>query len=167
MSNHCQGSSVDFKIATWNLCLGLANKKDLVSKTIVENEIDVCVMQEIDIAPGYDTNLLTFNGYNLLTENSEVKQRLGMYIKNGVDYSRKDELEGLGNGLIIVDVKLQTSIRIIGLYRIFNPPGNVTQHGYFMAQLQLIKTAAEQRGDKKLILLGDFNLNEAMKFNKA
>ena len=39
----------DFKIATWNLCLGLANKKDLVSKTIVENEIDVCVMQEIDI----------------------------------------------------------------------------------------------------------------------
>ena len=31
--------------------------------------------------------------------------------------------------------------------------------------MQLIKTAAEQRGDKKLVLLGDFNLNEAMKYN--
>ena len=155
----------DVKLATWNICLGLANKKDLVSNTILENGIDICVMQEIDIAPGYDSNLLTFNGYNLLTENSNDKQRLGMYIKNGVDYSRKDELEGLGNGLIIVDVKLHTTIRIIGLYRIFNPPGNVTQRGYFTAQLQLVKNAAEQRGDKKLVLLGDFNLNEAMKFN--
>ena len=37
------------KIGTWNVCLGLANKKDLVSKIIIENEIDVCVLQEVDI----------------------------------------------------------------------------------------------------------------------
>ena len=51
------------KLASWNLCLGLANKKDLVSKIIKENEIDICAMQEIDIPAGYDTNILSFKGY--------------------------------------------------------------------------------------------------------
>ena len=45
------------KLASWNLCLGLANKKDLVSKIIKENEIDICAMQEIDIPADYDTNM--------------------------------------------------------------------------------------------------------------
>ena len=42
------------KLATWNICLGLANKKDLVSSIIMENEIDICVLQEIDIVKGFD-----------------------------------------------------------------------------------------------------------------
>ena len=33
------------KIATWNLCLGLKNKKDYVSDVIRENEIDICLIQ--------------------------------------------------------------------------------------------------------------------------
>ena len=49
----------------------------------------------------------------------------------------------------------------------FNPPGNFTQHSYFTSQLQLIKNAAEQRGNKKLVVLGDFNLNEEMKYNNG
>ena len=39
----------NLKLATWNLCLGLANKKEMVSQKILEEKIDVCVMQEIDI----------------------------------------------------------------------------------------------------------------------
>ena len=37
------------KIATWNLCLGLTNKKDYVSQMITVNKIDICCMQEIDV----------------------------------------------------------------------------------------------------------------------
>ena len=37
------------KIASWNLCLGLANKKDYVASMIKENKIDICCVQEIDI----------------------------------------------------------------------------------------------------------------------
>ena len=44
-------------------------------------------------------------------------------------------------------------------------PGNITQHEYFTSQLQLIKTAVQQKGHKKVVILGDFNLNEAMKYN--
>ena len=77
------------KLATWNLCLGLAKKKDLVSRIILENEIDICVMQEIDIRKEYDANLLSFRGFNLITENNNVKSRLGVYIRNGIEYTRK------------------------------------------------------------------------------
>ena len=37
------------KIATWNLCLGLTNKKDYVLQIITVNKIDICCMQEIDV----------------------------------------------------------------------------------------------------------------------
>ena len=46
--------NLNLKLATWNLCLGLSNKKDVVSQTILSNEIDICVLQEIDIPAGYD-----------------------------------------------------------------------------------------------------------------
>ena len=90
----------NIKVATWNLCLGLANKKELVSQIIKNEQIDICCMQEIDIPLGYNCNLLSFKGYNLITENNNVKSRTGLYIKNGIDYSRRSDLEGLNNGLI-------------------------------------------------------------------
>ena len=85
------------KLASWNLCFGLANKKDLVSKIILENEIDICAMQEIDIPSGYDTNILTFKDYGPITENNDLKQRTGMYIQNGINYTRKSEQEGVNH----------------------------------------------------------------------
>ena len=39
----------NIKVATWNLCLGLANKKELVSQIIKNEQIDICCMQEITI----------------------------------------------------------------------------------------------------------------------
>jgi hypothetical protein len=51
MENHSQGRdgqspektasmTHNIKIATWNVCLGLASKKDLVKKYILDNNID-------------------------------------------------------------------------------------------------------------------------------
>ena len=60
--------------------------------TITENKIDICCLQEIDIPSNYNHELLTFKGYNLLIENNEVKSRTGMYIKNGVKFTRKNEI---------------------------------------------------------------------------
>jgi exonuclease III len=41
------------KIATWNLCLGLTTKKESFSKTIVEEDIDICCIQETEIPVGF------------------------------------------------------------------------------------------------------------------
>ena len=88
-----------------------------------------------------------------------------MYICNGVKYTRQTDLEGINCGLVIIDVHLKSTVRLIGVYRVFNPPGNVSQHGFFTSQLNLIKMATENRGQKKVLVLGDFNLNETMKFS--
>ena len=37
------------KIATWNLCLGLKNKKDTVYGCLNEEKIDIAMLQEVDI----------------------------------------------------------------------------------------------------------------------
>ena len=41
------------KIATWNVCLGLKNKKTYVSNTIEDNKIDICCIQECEIEKNY------------------------------------------------------------------------------------------------------------------
>ena len=39
----------EIKMAMWNLCLGLTNKKDYVTEIIKEKRIDICCMQEKDV----------------------------------------------------------------------------------------------------------------------
>ena len=47
------------KLATWNLCLGLRNKKDCVSQIIKANKVDICCMQDIDIPANYNHDIHT------------------------------------------------------------------------------------------------------------
>ena len=42
------------------------NKKDVVSKIILGESLDICCLQEIDIPCSYNYELLTFSGYDLL-----------------------------------------------------------------------------------------------------
>ena len=72
------------KIASWNLCLGLANKKDYVSQMILANKIDICCLQEVEINNDYDHETLSFKGYSLLVESNDVKSRAGVYVKSGI-----------------------------------------------------------------------------------
>ena len=59
------------------------------------NKIDICAMQETDITTGNDTNTLSFKGYELITENNNVKMRTGLYKKNDIKYTRMCDLEGI------------------------------------------------------------------------
>ena len=51
------------KIASWNLCLRLMNKKNYVSQMILDEQIDICCLQEIEIKTEVDKDLLSFRGY--------------------------------------------------------------------------------------------------------
>ena len=44
-----------------------------------DESVDICVMQEIDVLPGYDRNLLAFKGFNIEIENNKFKARTGIY----------------------------------------------------------------------------------------
>ena len=64
-------------------------------------------------------------------------------------------LEGVDSNVIIVDIKGTNPLRIINVYRSFNPQNGQSQREKFKYQLSLIEKAFI-RGTK---LLGDFNLD--------
>ena len=73
---------------------------------INEHKVDIMCLQEIDIEANYPHNILSFKGYNFLTENNSIKARAGMYINNTITYQRRSDLEKMDCGIIIVDVNL-------------------------------------------------------------
>ena len=79
--------------------------------------------------------MLSFNGYSLLAESNDVKSRVGIYVKNGIDYVRRADLELRNNGMIILDIKMKSKYRLINLYRSFNPTDGSSQRDFFVNQL--------------------------------
>ena len=68
---------------------------------------------------------------------------------------RKSELEGTNNHLVIIDIKSTNNMRIINIYRPFNPINDVTPRQFFENQLSLIRAAYTNN----TLLMGDFNLD--------
>ena len=156
--------SKNITIGSWNLCLGLRNKKDYVSKMIKENKIDIICSQENDIKPDYPLNILSFRGYDYLSENNSTKARTGMYINNLIPYQRRTDLEKVDCGVIIIDIKLSKNYRIIGLYRTFTPNNGTSEYNYFKNQMDII-TNSSTEPSTNLIVIGDFNLDDNQKNN--
>ena len=147
-------------LATWNICLGLKNKKDYVYDTLSENNIDICAIQEVEIETNYPSELLSNKNYKLEIEHSSKKARCAIAIKNEVNYVRRTDLEEIDTSLIIIDVNSVVNYRLINVYRSFNPPNGKTQKQAFAQQLNLIKTAYNNNLAREIIVLGDFNLDE-------
>ena len=83
------------KIATWNICLGLKNKKEYVKQMIKDHNIDICCIQECEIRKDYPKDLLSFKNFNIEVEQNSVKARCCIYVKDNVVYTRKEDLEGV------------------------------------------------------------------------
>jgi exonuclease III len=109
------------KIATWNLCLGLQNKKIQVKQILLSEKIDVCCMQETEIKHDYPIELLTFPGYSIEIETNDVKSRVGIYIIERLKFKRRNDLEGINSNLIIIDIIETKPVRLINVYRSFRP----------------------------------------------
>ena len=62
-------------------CIGL-NLFSQVKNLVLTSDIDVLLLQETEIEVNYDTNTLTFAGFNFEAETKTVKSRVGSYIKN-------------------------------------------------------------------------------------
>ena len=149
------------KVATWNICLGLKNKKDYVYETLKLNQIDICAIQEVEILKDYPENLLTEKNYSIEIELFTVKARTAFIIKCDTNYQRRVDLEQADTSVIIIDVNLGHNYRIINVYCSFNPPNGQSQTEAFKNQLQIIKNAIETAQGREIIILGDFNLDES------
>ena len=148
------------KLATWNLCLGLFHKKDYVRNLLYENNIDVLCLQETELRPNIDLNNLNIKGYTLEVEKNREKKRVATYIKNNLSYIRRSDLESPDLHLIILDLKTKNKVRLITIYRTFNPQDDSTAREFFRKQLRAINEATVET----TILMGDFNLDENKRF---
>lgn len=152
------------KVASWNLCLGLRNKRDYVSRVIEDEKIDVCCLQEADIDKEYPNEILSIKDYSLDVDKNDVKARVAIYTKNTIPKKRRTDLEGSNSNIIVIDLDLKFKYRIINLYRTFNPPNNLNQYEHLKYQLDLIKTAVEENLSRKCIIVGDFNLDDDKRY---
>ena len=145
------------KLGSLNLCLGLQNKKDIVKQIIKSEKIDIMCLQETELITNLDHNLLSFPGFNFESEKCTSKSRVGIYVNNAIDYVRRSDLERVDCHVIIIDVGPNPCLRVINMYRSFNPPNNQDARTFFFNQLQLIKHAIT----RNTLVMGDFNLDLA------
>ena len=123
-------------------------------------------MQEIEIDSSIDLKELESSGFNLEIENNSEKSRVGFYISKRIAYNRKSDLEGINSNMVILDIEANRPLRLINIYRSFNPQNNVNQKDKFVYQLTLIRSAMTAN----TIVMGDFNLdakmNNGMDYNR-
>jgi hypothetical protein len=144
-----------FKISSLNLCLGLPNKKNLVKNLLNSENIDVLCLQETELLYNLDHNLMSLNGYVFEAEINCELSRVGIYLKSEINYVRRLYLEGSNLHLVIIDVRANKNLRIINIYRSFNPQDGQHPRTFFNNQLERIRIAM----NSNTILLGDFNLD--------
>ena len=129
------------KVATWNVCLGLQNKKDFVYDILQREKIAICMIQEAEIKKDYPVNLLSSKDFKNEQENCSVKARCAALVRNNINYTRRHDLEGLDNCIIILDVHAKKNYRLINVYRSFVAPTNLTLKVNFERQVGLINVA--------------------------
>ena len=128
------------KVATRNICLGLKNKKETIYKYLHKFNIKICALQEVEINNDYNHELLSSKDYKIETEKASTKARNSTLMHNSI-YERKSELKGEDNFIVIVDVNMSTKLRVINVYRSFNPPNNQNPKDAFERQLSTINNA--------------------------
>ena len=82
------------------------------------------MMQKTELEVDFNWELLNIPGYVLEVENSLEKRRVGTYIKSNIKFVRRQDLEGVGNHLFILDITSNKKMkRVINIYRSFNTNG--------------------------------------------
>ena len=103
------------KIATWNLCLGLSNKKDIVCDYLAVNDVGICCLQETEIPMNFPEDILNCNNYVLELEQNTEKKRAGIYIRKDVKYVRRTDLERENFHIVVIDVTASPNFRVFCL----------------------------------------------------
>ena len=150
---------IALKIASWNLCNGLANKIQYVTDLLHTESVDVLFLQETEIASDYDENLLSIKDYRIEIANTLGTKRVAAYIHNNISYKRNRETEGTNVLLLNLDVKY-TITQLVGVYRQFKQTANQSQLFSFKKQLSEITDFLKD--EDAVMITGDFNLD----FNK-
>ena len=71
----------------------------------------------------------------------------------------------MNNGVIVLDLETVNKYRIVNLYRTFAPTNGLSQAQSFINQLCILENCSVNLQGRKLIIMGDFNLDDRFKHN--
>ena len=75
MENKPDSCDLPLWLGTWNLCLGLPNKKDIVVDYLKMNNVNICCLQETEVPNNFPENVLNSGNYNIELKLNVVKKR--------------------------------------------------------------------------------------------
>jgi exonuclease III len=119
-----------------------------------ELEIDILNLQETELNPNMNLDVMCIRGYSLETEQNDEKVRTATYKRKDFDYKRRKDLEMKNGHMIVIDLGPGMNMRIINIYRPFSPK-IATEKQFFELQLEAIESAITS----KTMIMGDFNID--------
>ena len=85
-----------------------------------------------------------------------------IYIKNGICYERRRDLEGINNHLVIIDFTANKKYRLINMYHVYSTNDGTSPGVKFNQQLEAIKNSSTNN----LFVIGDFNIDSPKKWSQ-
>ena len=141
------------------MCLGARCKLSSIKEVLKTNEIDILCLQEVDIQLSEDLSPYQIENYTMEIENvsQPFKRRTLMYLSNNIDYKRETNLEEEDNHIIVVRLVKQ-GVLIASLYRTYQITRHANHTIAFTEQIRILNQAINY--EKKVVILGDFNLDQ-------
>jgi len=136
----------NLKLATWNICLGMFHKVDIIKQTIYRENLDLLLLNETEINESHDTQYLKIPEYDLVTPLNKTNTRIAAYIRSDKNYK-----------ILCSNVKLDTisiqieEIKILGIYRAYKLPN----HDNYTDQMSELILEVNTHD----IVMGDLNLD--------
>jgi len=144
-------------IIYWNCASGIFNKIDIIKHKLTEHKPDVLILAEADLNLNMNLKVLEISGYNFATSlaiSSERKSRICVYYKNS--WTINEQYMSKHDEIVILE---RGELSVIGIYRPFKLLQGETATTNFERLLAKIEQYIEQNRHKKLIILGDFNVD--------
>jgi len=108
------------KICTWNVCLGILHKIQLIKEFVLEKEIDVLCIQEAEIKMDDDISLLGIQGFSLELEKTSqmYSRRTLIYIRESMNYERMSQFEKEDAHVICIKIPAE-NMCLASIYRTY------------------------------------------------
>jgi len=149
-------------VCSWNVCLGAKTKLHLIKEQLYKEKIDILCIQEAEMEIDEDEKDYAIDGYQMELENSTSKRRTLVYIDKNVNYVRKSQMEKKDAHIILLEVKTGSgSLNLVAMYRTYKLTAHENHALALNEQMEIIRTFSQ--GDKKLLIVGDMNLDAKRK----
>jgi len=143
------------RLATWNLCLGIAQKKDLLTDILKIKNIDILCLQETEILRE-NSDYYSINKFNLELSNCLPKSRSCIYINEKLKYERLTRFDDSCFEIIVI---LFSEFVLVSYYRTFKLPENFTHFSHFVRAMEIFDEILATYSTSNILITGDFNLD--------